>query len=289
MEFLSAQSIDEVLQALAQHGAKATLLAGGTDVMVQLERGEIKADLLLHIERLHELTGIVSKDGCIEIGALCCHRDLGTSKLLVSNYASICSAAASVGAWQTQSVGTIGGNICNASPAADLIPPLLIHGAEVTLSSKLRGERSLRLGDFLLGRRQTAREADELLTHISLESVPEHSADVYLKVGRRNAMEVAIIGLALRLSLSDDNRTITNVRIASCATGPVARRATGVENILKGQNYSTDLISEAGEALADGVTPIDDVRGSAAYRLMVLPRLLGRAMQVCKEKIESNS
>jgi CO/xanthine dehydrogenase FAD-binding subunit len=289
LEFLSAQSVDEALQALAHHGANATLMAGGTDVMIQLDRDEIKMGLLLHIERLNELTGIVLKNDRIEIGALSCHRDLTASKLLVDGYSSICSAAASVGGWQTQSTGTIGGNICNASPAADLIPCLLIHGAEVKLSSKLRGDRSMLLEDFLLGRRQTAREADELLTHISLESVPEHTADVYLKVGRRKAMEVAIVGLALRLTLNEDNKTIKNVRIASCATGPVSRRATEAENILNGQCYSTELIRDAGEALLNTVTPIDDVRGSAAYRLMVLPRLLGRAMQICKDKIEIHS
>jgi len=287
LEFLSVQSIDEALEALASQGENTTLLAGGTDVMIQLDRGEIETDLLLHLEQLDELKRVEPNNGRLGIGALTSHRDLALDILPAGNYASLRSAAATVGGWQTQSVGTIGGNICNASPAADLIPPLLVHGAEVKLSSKARGERRMALDDFLLGRRRTAREADELLTHISLESTPRHSADVYLKVGRRKAMEVAIVGLAVRLTMSEDNKTMSEVRIASCATAPISRRAREIESMLIGQNYAAELISEAGNALCESVTPIDDVRGSSAYRLMVLPGLLARAMKICKETIET--
>jgi CO/xanthine dehydrogenase FAD-binding subunit len=224
-----------------------------------------------------------------EIGSLTTHRALATSTLLADDYDSIRTAAASVGGWQTQAVGTIGGNVCNASPAADLIPPLLVHGAKVKLLSQKRGERTLPLSGFLLGRRLTARKADELLTHISLETAPVRTADIYLKVGRRSAMEVAIVGLALRLSMSDDHSTISDVRIATCATGPVSRRAEAAEAELIGKYFSPALLRTAGEALVDTVAPIDDVRGSAAYRIMVLPRLLKRAVQICKENIETRS
>jgi len=289
LKFLTVQSIDEALEVLARHGANVTLLAGGTDVMIQLERCEIETDMLLHLERLDELRNIELKNTRVEIGSLATHRRLATNALLADDYESIRSAAASVGGWQTQSVGTIGGNICNASPAADLIPPLLVHGAKVKLSSHKRGERTLPLSGFLLGRRRTARNADELLTQISLEVAPVRTADVYLKVGRRGAMEVAIVGLALRLTMSDDQSMISDVRIATCATGPIPMRADAAEALLIGQHFSTDLLRAAGEALVDSVVPIDDVRGSAAYRLMVLPRLLERAARICKETIETRS
>ena len=289
MEFIGVHSIEEALQMLSRYGEDATILAGGTDVMTQLDRREIDTEVLLHIEALDELKKIELGNDRVEIGALATHRELAMMTLPYGDYTSIHSAAVSVGGWQTQAVGTIGGNICNASPAADLVPALLVHGAKVRLHSKKRGVRMLTLEEFLLGRRQTAREADELLTHISVEVLPKRTADVYLKVGRRSAMEVAIVGLALRMTMDEDFELIGDIRIATCATGPISRRARRAEDILKGERWSLERITDSGKALCRAVSPIDDVRGSAAYRMMVLPRLLERAMGQCLEKIQSLS
>ena len=289
LKFQIMQTVDEALQALEHYGATATILAGGTDVMIQLDRGEINTDNLIHVERLDELKAIELRKGQIEIGALTCHRDIATSALLEKNYTSIRSAAASIGGWQTQSVGTIGGNLCNASPAADLIPPLLLHDAELTLLSRARGTRVTKLNEFLLGRRQTSREADELLTRIKLEPVPAHTADVYLKVGRRNAMEVAIVGLAVRLTMNDEDGSVADIRIATCAVNPTPCRASQTEAILRGERLDAEVLREAGEILVTNSAPIDDIRASANYRRLVLPRLLERALRSCAEKVAASS
>ncbi len=287
MRFISVQTISDALSALARHGDGATVLAGGTDVMIQLGRKELETEALIHIEALNELKTIQSLNDRVEIGALTTHRSIAMMAFPLALYKSLRSAAASVGSWQTQSVGTIGGNICNASPAADMLPPLLVHDAQLRLRSEARGERTISINDFLLGRRHTARKSDELLTHITIDAVPERSADVYLKVGRRGAMEVAIVGLALRLTMDEEPELISDLRIATCATGPISCRATEAEAVLRGQRWSQERISEAGEVLCREISPIDDVRGSAAYRLMVLPRLLQHAMSQCLEKIQS--
>ena len=284
MEFLSVNTVEQALEVLASHGGGAAVLAGGTDVMIQLERHEIDPGFLIHVEHLAELS-FIRKNGGLHIGALATHRRLAESASSDGEYTAISTAAAAIGGWQTQSVGTIGGNIGNASPAADLAAPLLVHNASVGLASRARGERRLALDDFLRGRRETAREPDELITDFQLEPQSGRTADVYLKVGRRSGMEVAIAGLAVRLTLDEDAETISEARVATCAVGPVARRAAEAEAILKGQKLETDVLRAAGEALAVSSSPIDDARASAAYRRRLLPGLLERGLRICAEKV----
>jgi len=223
VDFISAHTLDEAVAVLDRLGGDATLLAGGSDVMVQLERREIDPGTLFHVEPLTEL-GAIEADGHLHLGALVTHRSIATSPLVASRHRSLAVAASLVGGWQTQAVGTIGGNIANASPAADLVPPLLVHGATVTLASS-SGERQLPLGSFITGRRQTARRGDELVTFVDLEEPPERTADSFVKIGRRSAMEVSIVGVAVRLTLAADGAVVEDLRIAVCSCGPLAFRA----------------------------------------------------------------
>ena len=254
--------------------------------MIQLARNEISSALLLHIEHIDELSKL-EVNGQVTIGALVSHRKLATSSELQKEYDCIRTAANLVGGWQTQIAGTIGGNICNASPAADLAAPLLVHDAIVTLQSRDQGSRELDLNNFFLGRRQTAREPDELLTKIQLETVPPRSSDIYIKVGRRSAMEIAIVGLAVRLSLGEDGQTVSDIRIAACSVGPTPKRVVNTEGMIRGEPLTPNLIKAAGEALVEESSPIDDIRGSEWYRRSVLPRVLEQALNQCQAQILS--
>lgn len=276
-EFKQPQTLDEALALLAQHGDEAKVLAGGTDLMQQLAHKQLSPGVLVHIERISELSGI-SSNRSLTIGTLTSHRNLATSKKLEKHFESLRGAANLVGGWQTQIAGTLGGNICNASPAADLAAPLLIHDAHLTLQSESRGERTLAVNEFLQGRRQTARAPDELVTHFQIEAPPPSSHDLYLKVGRRGATEVAIAGLALRLTLKEDGETVEDVRIATCAVGPVPQRIATAEAILSQHQLTSQAIDAACDALLASSAPIDDVRGSASYRNALLPRLLRHAL-----------
>lgn len=284
MEFRTVCSTEEALETLMQEGEQAKVLAGGSDLMLQLKRKELEAGILVHIQRVSDLTGISSSDD-VRIGSLVSHAEIIDSSLIRSNYGSLASAAGSIGGWQTQVVGTIGGNVANASPAADLIPPLLVHGATVHLASK-RDKRSMLLNDFLLGRRKTALASDELIIGLSLESKPKLTADKYLKVGRRSAMEVAIVGLAVRMTLEDDLETISNIRISVASCGPKAFLANSASSVLTGKRITSALISEAGEHLLSEASPIDDIRASAAYRMRLLPKVLEQAIVACIETIQ---
>ena len=282
MQFISTSSEAEALQELAAFGTEARILAGGTDVMMQLQQSELETDVLLHIEKIPGLN-VIDVNTDTQIGALCSHRQIAESAIL-KNYNSLRQAAAQVGGWQTQIVGTIGGNICNASPAADMLPPLLVHSTKLTLVSQSRGTRIVDLDKFLLGRRHIDREPDELLTKLTLHPMSSRARDIYIKVGRRSAMEVAIAGLAACISMAEDSTTIEDARIAMCSVGPVPARIHDVESLLRGQQINDELLDEAGDLLLKNIEPIDDIRGSLKYRQMVAPRILKHAVNICTNR-----
>lgn len=280
MELHAAESLDAALDVLATRGDRCQVLAGGTDVMIQLARGEITPAALLHIERIAELRGIET-NGAVHVGALVTHRELAKG-VLGDGFRSVAESAATVGGRQTQVVGTIGGNVCNASPAADTLPALLVHDATVTLRS-IAGSRTVPLSAFLLGRRATTRAPEELLTAIGMPAAGEGSGEVYLKVGRRSDMEVAIVGLAMRLRF-DEAGTVTEARVALASVGPCPQRATGAEAALVGAPLETDRVDAAAAAVLDGIEPVDDLRATAGYRRRVLPGLLRRAVGICAQR-----
>jgi len=282
MELSTADSVDEAVDELARRGERCQVLAGGTDVMIQLARREIAPEHLLHVERVAELRA-VEADGVTRLGALVTHRELATGRL-GPGYAAVAESAATVGGLQTQVVGTIGGNVCNASPAADTLPALLVHDAEVTLRST-RGSRTVPLAEFLVGRRVTTRAPDELLTAITLSGPAARTGDVYLKVGRRSGMEVAIVGLAARLTF-DGAGVVTDARVAVASVGPRPQRSPGAETALVGGTQDAESVRAAAKALLQDIDPIDDVRGTADYRRRVIPGLLGRAVQICARRAE---
>ena len=281
--FISVSSEEEALAKLNAYGEDLQILAGGTDLMVQLQQSGQRAQRLLHIENIPGLRNI-ARNSATSIGALCTHRQIAESTLL-GNFASLRQAAAQVGGWQTQMVGTIGGNICNASPAADTLPPLLVHNARVTLASQARGSRVVGLEKFLLGRRQTDKRHDELISGITLTQPPQKSRDIYIKVGRRSATEVAIVGLAACVTLDGGGKLIEDIRLAVCSVGPVPKRLYEIELLIKGQKISDSLLDEAGDMLLEHIEPIDDVRASKKYRLMVAPRILRQAITRCVQNI----
>ncbi|MHA6793601.1 FAD binding domain-containing protein [Pseudonocardia bannensis] len=285
MELRAADSLDDALEVLSHRGDQCQVLAGGTDVMIQLARGEIAPAVLLHVEKLDELRG-VEANGDTRLGPLVTHRDLAKG-LLGERFRSIAESAATVGGLQTQVVGTVGGNICNASPAADTLPALLVHDAQVTLRSSA-ASRTVPLQDFVVGRRATTRGPDELLTAITLVTPGERTGDVYLKVGRRSAMEVAIVGLAMRLAFDPDG-TVNDARIALASVGPCPMRSADAEAALVGGGLEPDSIDAAADAVLRDITPMDDVRGSAAYRRRVIPGLLRKAADLCSQRAGTGS
>jgi carbon-monoxide dehydrogenase medium subunit len=278
LQFVDAHDVGQALEVLDEHGDEAVVLAGGTDVVVGLLRGDISPGFLVHIRRLEELRGIESGERT-EVGALTTHWELITTPAIRADHPALAEAALTVGGRQTQNIGTIAGNVVNASPAADLLPALLVADARVATASR-SGGRSLPLEEFLLDRKQTALQPNELVTSIALERAGTRTGETYLKVGRRGAMEVALVGLAVRLQLEDGD-AIARARIAVCSVGPKAFRVREAETALVGSRREEAAVAEAGRLLAAAARPIDDVRATAGYRGRTLAALLQNAVSTC--------
>lgn len=278
LRFCRAHSLDEAFEWLSEWGDDGRILAGGTDVMAQFQRGEIAPGAFIHIEGIAPLSTI-AVNGRMAIGALTTHCGLAADKDIAARHPALANAARLVGGWQTQAIGTVGGNICNASPAADLAPPLLVADAHVTLASK-SGERRLPLEEFFIDRRKTALRPNELLTAIDVDPLQPGSAERYIKLGRRGAMDVAIVGLAVRLAFRDDG-AIAAARVAVCSVAATPRRVPEAEAVLVGAGLTADTFAAAGQVLVAATSPIDDARGTASYRRRVLPGLLEQAVAQC--------
>lgn len=276
-ELLQPRTLQEALEMKQKHGERAKLLAGGTDLLVLLKDRKLKADLVMSLRRLRELDFIRHEEGRgVTIGALATHRAVAASPIIRQRFPDLAEACAQVGAMQIQSLGTVGGNLCNASPAADAAPPLLLVDARLVLASA-RGERSVSIHDFFKGPRQTALRADEILKEIFIPQLAGRRGATYLKLGRRKAMEIAIVGLGVAVHLNGSDRVVSECRIAMGSVAPVPLRARRGEEIFKNQEIGDELIEEAAEVAAEEASPISDVRGSREYRLDMIRVLCRKA------------
>jgi len=283
VEFLNATTQEQALGWLAQQGDATYVVAGGTDVMMQYARGELAPATFLHIGALEPLA-TMRNGTASRFGTLVTHRLLATDPRVRRRHPALAEAAATVGGWQTQSVGTLGGNLCNASPAADTAAPLLVADGVVDLTST-QGTRRVPIRDFFLGRRKVDRRPDELLTAIEAVPVAPAVGEVYLKVGRRGAMVVAVAGLALRLTFEGPDR-VSDARLALCSLAPTPVRAPEAERILAQGGATTEAVMQAAEAVQRAICPIDDARATAAYRRLVLCGLLERTVACCRSQAE---
>ncbi|MEX0407044.1 xanthine dehydrogenase family protein subunit M [Aquibium sp. LZ166] len=264
-------SPDEALALLSK--GEWRILAGGTDFYPAQGARPITEDIL-DINGIEELRGIRETDGHIVLGARTTWTDV-LRHALPPAFDALKMAAREVGSVQIQNAGTVSGNLCNASPAADGVPALMILDAEVELSS-MAGVRHLALADFILGNRKTARRPDELLTAIRIPKGSTTGASHFLKLGARRYLVISIAMAAVRIDLAEDGR-IRNAAIAVGSCSPVARRMGGLEQALAGARPE-----EAAERVDarhfDGLAPIDDVRGSAAYRREAAREIVMRAL-----------
>ena len=261
MEVVTPRSLDEALRLKAEHPA-AVPIQGGTDVMVTLNFDRARPEMLLNLNEVAELRSWTRENGSLRLGAGLTYSEAMTGEI-ANELPALAEASRTVGSPQIRNRGTIGGNLGTASPAGDALPPLLIEGAEVEVAS-IRGARSLPVESFLTGVKRTALEADELI--VSIGVLPSDQPQTFMKVGPRNAMVIAVCSLAL---VADRERG--ELRAAFGSSAPTARLVTGS---LSDVDSFPDLVAAA-------ASPIDDVRGTAAYRRHALRVLTGRALERC--------
>jgi len=270
-ELEAPATLDAVLAQIAAEPGKYTAIAGGTELMVALGTGRLAQRSLLSIQHLNELRFIRVEDDAIHIGAGTTFTDIRRSAAIAEHLPLLIQSASWTGSVANQNRGTLGGNICNASPAADTPPALLAYGATVTLISAT-GTRTMPYADFHLGYKRTALRPDELLHSVSLPCDFSDYRQYIRKVGTRNAQAISKIALACVALMNED--VIADIRIgaASLADRPV--RCTAAEAALLGRRIDEATIRAGRVALASEAKPIDDIRSTAMYRAAVAENLL---------------
>lgn len=268
---------DDVATAIRMKAGGPSVLAGGTDVYPS-HVGQPIAGPVLDIGNLSELRGFTLTPEHHRIGALTRWGDVASAEL-PSGFDGLRAAAREVGSVQVQRAGTVGGNLCNASPAADGVPPLLALDASVELASHA-GTRLLALEDFLTGYRETALRPDELLTAILIPRELEDARSKFLKLGLRRYLVISIVMVAAAVSVGPDGR-VAQARIAVGACSPVAQRLRSLEAELAGRSVEDDLGAVTGPEHLSMLSPIGDVRATAAYRMDAALKLVRRALTRC--------
>lgn len=274
-DLVTPSSLDEALAQLASDPA-ARPFAGGTDLMVQLEAGLLPAIRYVNLWGLAELRGISESPAGITIGALTTYTDIRNSEVVGLQYPLLVRAAEQTGGVATQNRGTIGGNIANASPAADTPPALIVYEAELELLSAA-GTRRVPYRTFHTAYKQMALAPGEIIARIRLPR-RNHWRDYYRKVGTRRAQAISKVCFAGSVSM--DGSTVRDLRIALGSVAPVVVRAVQTESALRGHTLDENAIAAAERALRSEIKPIDDLRSTAEYRLRVAVNLLREFLRV---------
>ncbi|HEU0294445.1 MAG TPA: FAD binding domain-containing protein [Anaerolineales bacterium] len=265
-KYINATAIDEVLQILSDQGERARIIAGGTDLILELERGIRKGiETIIDISRIPNLDQIMmDEDDVIHLGTLVTHNHCVESKLIRERAYPLARAAWEVGAPQIRNRGTIAGNLITASPANDTITPLVALGASVTLQSR-HGTHTVPLKDFYIGVRKTVMQPDEMLVDISFPAITPTQRGAFIKLALRRAQAISVVDVALVLDLEADTVRTASITLGSVA--PTIIHAPEAEQYLAGKELTNEVIAKAARLTMNASKPIDDVRGSAAYRL----------------------
>jgi CO/xanthine dehydrogenase FAD-binding subunit len=277
-EFMNPSSLMEAVHLLEGHKGKSKLIAGGTDLIVQMKEKRVAPEVLINLGEVSELKRIERNGDVLRIGSMVTHSTLESSSHLTGTLGILASAAGKVGSPQIRSRGTIGGNICHASPSADTTPALLVLDAEVCLVSP-RGERRLPLESFFTGPGLTVLEKDEMLKEVVMREPSQHSSAVYLKLGRRKSMDLALVSIALHLTQDSKTGVCKRARIALGSVSPTPVRAKETEKILEGNVLDETAMQEARKRVQTECLPITDIRASAAYRKEMVGVLMERALK----------
>ncbi len=285
--YFAPKKLGEAVSLLRKHGKKASPLAGGTDLLLLLERRVIAPSVVVDLKKVRELRGIQSGRNGLRIGALTLMDEIACSRPVQVRYGILGKAAGVVGGIQTRNRATLGGNLCNASPAADTATPLIALSARARVKGSSR-ERTVPLEDFFLGPGKTCLKPNELLKEIIIPSPGRRTGGSFQRC-TRTAMDIAVVNCAVFLSLDPKLESVNDIRIALGAVAPIPVRAKPAEDFLKGKNPDQETIEEAANRAANSARPIDDVRSSASYRREMVRVLTRRGIEAALKQARGES
>jgi CO/xanthine dehydrogenase FAD-binding subunit len=278
-QYVAPSSLDEAAEYLQRSG-EVTILAGGTDLMPQSQSGRLKFQrTLMNIHHIPELQGIAIDGGAIRIGALATITEIMQSELITHHLPILVEACDHFASDQIRNAATLGGNVCNASPAGDMLVPLLVLDAEVELASKPNGSltrRRMPLAEFFVGPGKTRRDPAELLAGLRIGLPSANHYARFFKFGARPALDISTISIGIAGTLNDG--ALSNVRVAFGAVAPVPMRAPRTEQVLEGKRLDPATIEAVARVARDEVTPIDDIRATAWYRKELIHNITKRML-----------
>jgi carbon-monoxide dehydrogenase medium subunit len=277
MEYFEPKSLDEALSLLAKHGHDARVIAGGTDVMVDIKYKE-EPGCLINIKKIPGLTGIQENGGSLRIGSLATIRDVEISDLVHHKLPVLWDSSHQFASLQIRNTATIGGNICRASPSGETLAPLLVLEAKGKLAFS-DGEKTESFTSFFQGPGKTSLGTKGLLTGIDVPYPPEGSRGVYLKHAVRGAMDIAMVGVAVLITPDAAKNNLQDVRIGLGAVAPTPVRASKTEALLRGKPLTAALLKEAAAMAASESSPISDQRSSGEYRRWIVEALTRRGLE----------
>lgn len=285
-ELALPRSIDDCLKILTERAGEAKVVAGGTDLLPQLKNGLLTPRCVVDISGLAELRTVQRADGQgLRIGAAATARTIELDPHVRSKYPALAESGALVGSVQVRNLATVGGNLCNAAPSADMVPPLLALDAEAIILGP-KGQRRVPLTSFFLGVRQTVLAADEMLLEVAVPAPGPRSGGHYLRHTPRRELDIAVVGVASQISVNDGVCAKARIALASVAPTPV--RALAAEHALVGQPVTAALIERVAEVAVEAARPISDQRGSAEFRRHLVRVLTRRTLTTALERARAD-
>jgi carbon-monoxide dehydrogenase medium subunit len=280
-QYFQPGSIEEATSLLEKYGEEAKIIAGGTDLVPKLKAREIEPKYVIDITEVKNLNGIEDCREGLRIGAVTTYDTLDRSSLVARKAPVLAEAVHEVGNTQIRNLGTIGGNLANASPAADTAPPLIVSGASLKIVGAGK-ERVVPVEGFFLSANATVLRKDELLKDMQIPDMPPKTGEAFIKVGRRAGPDLSVASVAVALTMGSDE--CKDVRIALGSVGPTALRVRKAEDMLRGQRLEREILEECSEIVAKEVNPISDVRASAQHRIEVAKSLVRNAVQIAMSR-----
>ncbi len=282
MKYTHPTTVDDAVAALAGASGSTYVLAGGTDLLVQLRAGFIEPDLVVDIKGIEETRTITREGDGFRVGAAVAGAEVTEHPDLPRVWPGVAESFDLIGSAQIQGRASMGGNLCNASPAADSVPALIAAGAICTIAGP-NGRREIPVEDFCIGPRKTTLEAGEFLVSFFLPPRAKHSGDAYLRFIPRTEMDIAVVGAGVNLTLDDDG-TCKAARVALGAVAPTARLVPDAAAALQGSKVDDAALEKAAAAARAACNPIDDKRGTIEYRIHVAGVLTTRAARIALER-----
>lgn len=284
-EYFRAESFEEAIEILKEQRGRIRPFAGGTDLLVAMKEKGVTFENVLDLKAIKGYDFIQETNGNIEIGALTNIRSMETSLLIKKKFPFLSEAAGKLGSVQVRNKATIGGNICTASPSAEMAPPLICLRAQVEIIGE-KGRRVIPLEEFFVGPGQCVLNGTELVAKFIIRPLAENSGGVYLKHSPRRAMDIAVVSVGCVLTFDSNKKKCITSRIVLGAVAPIPLRAKSTEAVINGREITNKEIEEAGEMAKHEAKPITDVRGSAEYRAEMVKVFVRKGIREALRLIE---